>query len=139
MKREQGCQVALPSRCHQPLTHPSMLPSSDFGKLSVDAHLFYVPLLTSLTFRNHHTSHPELHPWLCHRCPLPPQVTPAAFTLDPGQYQTVRLRAVSPDLMQAQAYPLKAAVQMVPQSLEPGLRLPFGVGAGPAVVCVEVR
>jgi hypothetical protein len=76
------------------------------------------------------------------------QVIPASFTLEPGQSRGVLFRAVAPDLMYAQQYPLAAAVQF----LRVGLMTGPGTGAWrafddgpsaeggdiPPVVCVEV-
>jgi len=53
------------------------------------------------------------------------QVIPASFTLELGQSRGVLFRAVAPDLMYAQQYPLAAAVQF----LRVGLMTGPGTGA----------
>ena len=52
--------------------------------------------------------------------PLEPgylQIIPASFILEPGQSRGVLLRAVSPDLMYGQQYPLEAVVQFLAQGV----------------------
>ena len=49
---------------------------------------------------------------------------PSAFILEPGQTRGVLLRAIAPDLMFSQQYPLEAALQFCAQDVA------WGPGAG---------
>lgn len=104
-KREQGRQVALPSRCRQPLVHPCMPLYSDISKPSVVAHFFYIPHLTSLTLREPHTSHSELHPWFCHRCPLPHRSHPQPSPWNQGSTRSYGSGQLAPILCRRRRTP----------------------------------